>query len=165
MPLALALAIAVGLAGSIWFTMRLAYTFGGINLHDWYYLGAPRWPFDYMASVFNAPEPFAPRLGWTSLGAAVMAGLLFLRHHFIWWPLHPIGFPIANTYTIMSYGWFAIFLAWLAKSIVLRWGGIGAYRSLQPFFLGLVLGEFTTACLWVLVDGAFGFQGNMIFNF
>ena len=94
-----------------------------------------------------------------------MALLLFLRHRFIWWPLHPIGFPIANTYTIMSYGWFAIFLAWLAKSVVLRYGGISAYRALQPFFLGLILGEFSTACLWVFIDGSYGFEGNMIFNF
>jgi hypothetical protein len=165
MPLALALAVVVGLAGSIWFTMTMAYAHGGINLHNWYYVGAAQWPYNYMASVYNAPDPFLPRLGFTSIGGAVMALLLVLRHRFIWWPLHPIGFPIANTYTIMSYGWFAIFLAWMAKSVVLRYGGIAAYRSLQPFFLGLILGEFTTACVWVFLDGTFGFEGNMIFNF
>ena len=164
-PLALAVAVIVGLAGSIWFTMHMAYSFGGINLHRWYYSGAPRWPFRYMASVYNAPEPFLPRLGYTSLGGGVMAMLLFLRHRFIWWPLHPIGFPIANTYTIMWYGWFAIFLAWLVKSTVLRYGGPGTYRALMPFFLGLILGEFTTACVWVFLDGLYGFEGNMIFNF
>jgi hypothetical protein len=165
MPVAMALAVVVGLAGSIWFTMQMAYAHGGINLHNWYYVGAPKWPFDYMTSVFNAPEPFLPRLGFTGLGGGVMALLLFLRHRLIWWPLHPIGFPIANTYTIMSYGWFSIFLAWLAKSVVLRYGGINTYRSLQPFFLGLVLGEFSTACMWVVIDGVYGFEGNMIFNF
>ena len=60
---------------------------------------------------------------------------------------------------------FAFFVAWLVKSVVLRYGGIGTYRSLQPFFLGLVLGEFSTACLWVFIDGVLGFEGNMIFNF
>ena len=165
MPVALAVAVIVGLAGSIWFTMHMAYTYGGINLHSWYYSGAPRWPFRYMASVYNAPEPFLPRLGYTGLGGGVMAVLLFLRHRFVWWPLHPIGFPIANTYTIMSYGWFAIFLAWLAKSTILRYGGPGTYRALMPFFLGLILGEFTTACVWVFLDGLYGFEGNMIFNF
>ena len=165
MPLALLLAVVVGLTGSIWFTMHMAYTHGGINLHSWYYVGAPKWPFDYMTSVYNAPEPFLPRLGFASLGGGVMATLLFLRHRFIWWPLHPIGFPIASTYTIMSYGWFAIFLAWMIKSIILRYGGVSIYRSLMPFFLGLILGEFTTACVWVFIDGYFGFEGNMIFNF
>jgi len=94
-----------------------------------------------------------------------MSTLLFLRHRFIWWPLHPIGFPIANTYTIVSYGWFSIFLAWLFKTIILKYGGISIYRALLPFFLGLVLGEFTTACMWVFIDGYYGVEGNMIFNF
>jgi len=165
-PLAVGLAIVVGLVGSIWFTMNMAYTFGGINLHGWYYVGAPRWPFTYMASVANSPEPsFVPRFIFTSIGAGVMGTLLFLRQRFIWWPLHPIGFPISSTYTIVSYGWFAIFLAWVLKSAILRYGGINGYRALTPFFLGLILGEFFTACMWVFIDGAFGVEGNMIFNF
>jgi hypothetical protein len=166
LPWALLAAVLVGLAGSIWFTMSLAYEFGGINLHGWYYSGAPQWPFRYMASVANSPEPsFAPRAFFTGLGATVMGGLLFLRQRFIWWPLHPIGFPISSTYTIASYGWFAIFLAWAFKGLILRYGGVRLYRSMLPFFLGLVFGEFFTACMWVFIDGALGVEGNMIFNF
>lgn len=165
MPIAMGLAIVVGLAGSIWFTMEMAYTYGGINLHSWYYGGAPRWPFDYMKSIYGTTESFLPRLGFTGIGAAVMTGLLVLRHRFIWWPLHPIGFPIANTYVIVSYGWLSILLAWLIKSVILRYGGISVYRAIQPFFLGLILGEFATACLWTFLDGIFGYEGNVIFNF
>ena len=166
LPWAIVLAILVGLAGSIWFTLTLAYAYGGINLHSWYYVGAPKWPFDYMASVANSPEnSFAPRLAFTTLGGGFMGLLLFLRQRFLWWPLHPIGFPISSTYTIISYGWLAIFMAWVFKGVTLRYGGVRVYRTLTPFFLGLVLGEFFTACLWVFIDGAFGFEGNMIFNF
>ncbi|MFC1526554.1 DUF6785 family protein [Candidatus Latescibacterota bacterium] len=162
---AILLAIVTGLAGSIWFTMSMAYRYGGINLHSWYFVGLPSWPFNYMASVYNAPEPFLPRAIFTAVGGAFMSALLFLRHRFIWWPLHPIGFPIANTYTIVSYGWFAIFLAWMCKATILRYGGVPIYRALLPFFLGLVLGEFATACMWVFIDGYYGVEGNMIFNF
>ena len=166
LPWAIVLAILVGLAGSIWFTLTLAYAYGGINLHSWYYVGAPKWPFDYMASVANSPEnSFAPRLAFTTLGGGFMGLLLFLRQRFLWWPLHPIGFPISSTYTIISYGWLAIFMAWVFKGVTLRYGGVRVYRTLTPFFLGLVLGEFFTACLWVFIDGAYGFEGNMIFNF
>ncbi len=166
LPLAIFLAIAVGLAGSIWVTMQMAYTYGGINLHGWYYNGAPRWPFTYMTSVYNLPNAdIGTRFAFTGGGAAVMAALLFLRQRFLWWPLHPIGFPIANTYTIVSYGWLAIFMAWLFKGIILRYGGVRLYRTMIPFFLGLTLGEFSTAVLWVFIDGAFGVQNNMIFNF
>ena len=65
----------------------------------------------------------------------------------------------------MYYGWLSIFLAWLCKATILRYGGVRAYRALLPFFLGLILGEFTTACLWLFIDGAYGVEGNMIFNF
>ena len=164
--LALFLALVVGLAGSIWITMRMAYTYGGINLDGWYYGGAPRWPFNYMSSVFNMPDSdLSMRFGFTGAGAIIMGTLLYFRQRFLWWPLHPIGFPIANTYTIMSYGWFAILLAWVFKAIILRYGGVRLYRTMLPFFLGLVLGEFSTAVMWTFIDGAFDIQGNRIFNF
>ncbi len=166
LPLALLLAVLVGIAGSIWFTMHLAYTYGGINLHSWYFEGLPKWPFDYMASVFNNPErSFAPRMTFTAIGAGLMGLLLFLRQRFVWWPLHPLGFPISMTYTIVYYGWLSIFLAWACKGVILRYGGVRLYRLLLPFFLGLALGEFFTACLWVFIDGALGVEGNTIFNF
>ena len=158
-------AIVVGMAGSIWVTMRLSYAYGGINMHAWYFEGAPRWPLTYMASVYNDPESsFAPRMLFTGLGGSFMALLFFLRQRFPWWPLHPVGYPIATTYPIVSYDWFALFMAWAAKGLVLRHGGVRAYRSLVPFFLGLILGEFFTACMWVFIDGAYGVEGNMIFN-
>jgi hypothetical protein len=146
--------------------MQMAYTYGGINLNGWYYDGAPRWPFRYMTSVYNLPNAdVGTRFAFAGGGAGVMAALLFLRQRFLWWPLHPIGFPIANTYTIVSYGWLAIFMAWLFKAIILRYGGVRLYRTMIPFFLGLTLGEFFTAVLWVFIDGFFGIQGNRIFNF
>jgi hypothetical protein len=166
LPLALLLAVLVGTAGSIWFTMRLAYTYGGINLEGWYFEGLPKWPFDYLSSVYNSPErSFMPRLGFAAAGAGVMGLLLFLRQRFLWWPLHPLGFPISMTYTIVYYGWLSILLAWAFKAVILRYGGVRAYRRLTPFFLGLALGEFFTASLWVFIDGYFGVQGNTIFNF
>ena len=113
----------------------------------------------------NPNQPFMPRLVFTFTGGAIMAALILLRQRFVWWPLHPVGFPIASTYTIVSYDWFAVFLAWLFKGVILRYGGIKAYRTFLPLFLGLILGEFFIASVWVFIDGAVGYEGNMIFNF
>ena len=166
LPWALLLAVLVGTAGSIWFTLHLGYTYGGINLDGWYFEGLPKWPFDYMASVYNSPErTFFPRLLATSAGGLLMTLLLVLRQRLVWWPLHPLGFPIAMTYTITHYGWLSILLAWAFKGVILRYGGVRAYRMLTPLFLGLALGEFFTASMWVFIDGALGVQGNTIFNF
>ena len=166
LPWALLLALAVALAGSIWYTMSLAYAHGGINLHGWYFRGVVRWPFNHMASLANAAEAsFAPRLTFIALGAGVMGVLLYLRQRFLAWPLHPIGFPVSNTHPIITFGWLSILLAWLCKAAILRYGGVRLYRTMRPFFLGLVLGEFSASALWVLIDGAFGVEGNMIFVF
>ena len=59
-----------------------------------------------MASAYLSPEPsFAPRALFTGIGAGIMSALLFLRARFAWWPLNPIGFPIAKTVTIVYWNW------------------------------------------------------------
>ena len=105
-----------------------------------------------------------PRLFFTGVGASVMGLLMFMRQRFLWWPLHPLGFPVALTWPL-RYDWFAIFIAWLAKSLVLRYGGVRLYRILLPFFLGLILGEFFISGFWSIVDGITGVSGHVIFDF
>ena len=74
-----------------------------------------------------------------AIGAG-LAGLLSLaQYRFAGWPLHPVGLGIALTNTV-SIDWFGIFLAWLIKLLALRYGGIRLYRTLLPFFIGLILG-------------------------
>ena len=55
-------------------------------------------------------------------------------------------------------------MAWLAKTIVLRCGGIRLYREWMLFFLALDARRFFTASLWV-ETGKIAIQGNMTFNF
>ena len=66
--------------------------------------------------------------------------------------------------TIVYWNGLAIFTAWILKAIILRYGGIRLYRTLIPFFLGLILGEFSTACGWAFLDGLNGVEGNIIFR-
>ena len=47
--------------------------------------------------------------------------------------------------------WFTMVLSSTIKLIVLRQGGVRAYRKSIPFFLGLVLGEYFVACGWALL--------------
>jgi hypothetical protein len=63
----------------------------------------------------------------------------------------------------MEYLWFPFFLAWLAKRITLRYGGIRAYRSALPFFLGLILGDYVVPSLWGVFGMATGYQQYMSF--
>ena len=59
---------------------------------------------------------------------------------------------------------FSVFLAWLFKTVVLRYGGPGLYLRTRPFFLGLILGQFVTAGVWYVVDHFTGTSGNPVMS-
>ena len=161
-PLILAVLIAVilALAGSIWSVLTISYEYGGINLHNFWFLGVPHSAGEYIHRLLAAPVG-ASADGWlfTGIGALAMAGLTLARIHFIWWPLHPLGFTI-SAFAIMSYVWFSVFLAWAAKGVVLRYGGPPLYRASRPFFLGFIMGQIFVNGLWLVIDGITGRTGN-----
>jgi hypothetical protein len=69
---------------------------------------------------------------------------------YTWWPLHPFGYALANTYTMESV-WLPFFIAWLFKVTALRYGGGSFYRASIPFFLGLIAGDLFGGGLCTLV--------------
>jgi hypothetical protein len=75
---------------------------------------------------------------------------MFLRHRVVWWPLHPAGYVLGTGFGIDDY-WFAMVLSSGIKFVVLRSGGVGAYRKSLPFFFGLILGDYLLACGWALL--------------
>lgn len=98
-------------------------------------------PFDNLSSLLR--NPVAPDIGGilaVGFGFLATTVLLILRTQFVWWPLHPVGYAMANTSTMDS-TWFPFFLAWLLKTLTLRYGGAQAYRAALPFFLGLIAGD------------------------
>lgn len=163
--LAILAAVLVSLGGSLFTVMYLSYRYGGINLNEWYFRGCPSVPFTYIADVINHPTEISwPRWFFTGLGAFIMTVLIFMRNRFLWWPLHPLGFVAGNTLEI-SQVWFSIFLAWLTKTILLRYGGAKVYTKTKHFFLGLVLGQFLIAGVWLIIDAVTGMQGNVLYLF
>jgi hypothetical protein len=93
---------------------------------------------------------------WFFLGGLASVGALAaLRANFLWWPLHPAGFALGISYA-MNYFWLTVFVAWLAKLCIIRYGGMNAHKRAIPFFLGLVLGDYTVGALWSLLGLALG---------
>ena len=87
------------------------------------------------------------RIWATVIGAGIFALLAAARARFLWWPLHPLGFPFAIM-PAMQRMWFSVAVGWLVKTIILRYGGAVLFRKLKPVFFGLILGQFVTAGLW-----------------
>jgi hypothetical protein len=81
------------------------------------------------------------------VGFGVAFLLQWLRVRLPWWPLHPLAFAVTSSWEI-NLVWGPLFLAWIAKSLILRYGGRGGFHRLLPFFIGLMLGQFVVGSLW-----------------
>jgi len=156
---ALILALAVGLVGSSWAIMTLCHKYGALNLQIW----SERGGYDDVGNLLRSPS--TPHLwGWinTGIGAAAMTLLMVARWRYSWWPLHPLGYPIGPIW-IMDHLWFNMFLAWLIKVLVLKYGGVGLYLKTRPFFMGLILGQIVPGGFFLIIDHFTGMTGNVIF--
>jgi hypothetical protein len=58
----------------------------------------------------------------------------------------------------------SILIPLLLKAIILKYGGPLLYTRLRPFFLGLVLGAFGTAGIWLIIDLCTGMTGNRLIS-
>ncbi|MGB1892147.1 MAG: DUF6785 family protein [Candidatus Latescibacterota bacterium] len=162
---AIALSILISMGTSIVTVLYLSYEYGGINLNGWFFgpTGGPVYPFNFISGHLNDPQ--GPNItGWISTlsGGTVMGLLMLARQHFLWWPLHPLGFAV-STISMTNYISFSVFLAWLIKSLILRYGGPTLFQRARPFFLGLILGQFAVAGFWLIVDFFTGMTDNNIY--
>ena len=161
---AIVLAAVIGVVSSGMMTVWLSYTYGGINLQRWAFVGLPNRVFEFVADKLHNPvgtDITAPRAMFTGLGATFMFGLMHARQRFINWPLHYLGLPIATSLPI-SMGWFSIMLGWLFKLFIVRYGGVHLYRLLRPFFLGLIIGQISCGASWMILDYFTGMVGNWV---
>jgi hypothetical protein len=79
------------------------------------------------------------------IGFFLVLFLMTMMRRFLWWPLHPVGYLMAEHYT-MDWLWFSFLIVWIAKRLILKQGGANLYRKLSPFFFGLVLGNSVASC-------------------
>ena len=159
---AIVVAIVAGLAGAIWITLHLNYTYGGINLRSF---GVPRHAFRFFQDKLLHPvgwDLIQPRLVFTAVGAALMTALIYLQHHCLWWPLHYVGLPVADSW-VMGWAWFSVFLGWMLKAVVFKFTGTPGYQAFKPLFLGFVAGQLMGGLVWMIVDFVTGEMGNAVY--
>jgi len=152
------------LVGAVYYMLiRLAYTRGGQTLDSWFWRDGACWPWNFLAGHLNTPTtPDLTVVGLYAGGAAFMILMLLAQRQFLWWPVHPLGFLMGSTYT-MGVMWFSWLTGWLTKALVQHYGGFRLYHRLRPFFLGMVVGELTTAALWLVIDGVAGYTGHNLY--
>lgn len=89
------------------------------------------------------------------LGFGFTLFLMRMHQRFLWWPWHPLGYAVTQGDWAIKYLWFSLFLSWLTKLIILKYGGVQLYRRLSPLFLGFILGDFIVGGLWSLIGLSF----------
>ena len=143
----------------------MAYRYGAVTMEPWFAIWSPQQPFQVLRSYLIDPrKPNFAGLELTGVGALIMWALIALRIRFTGWPLHPIGYAMGPSWPMIQL-WFSIMVGWLMKWLILRWGGMRMFRQARPFFLGLVLGEFVVAGVWIVVDSITGVRGHRFFLF
>ncbi len=146
---ALLLALALGMVVSYWVQLDTAYAFGANFLEGGTHrggmrVGAARYGFGLLEEA--ATRGIKPYLGETLAiiwGFAATIILTVLRHRFLRFPLHHLGFIIGTTRGYRAWG--GLLPAALVKSLAVRLGGVGLYRRLIPGAIGVVLGHFVLA--------------------
>jgi hypothetical protein len=87
---------------------------------------------------------------FTGIGAVICVLLGVLRLRLSWWPFHPVGYVLANSLPI-EYGLVPMFIAWIAKVNVTRYGGLKLYRATLPLAVGLIIGDVLNTMVWNIV--------------
>lgn len=144
-------------------SLAMLYRHGGLNLHYHYATRLARWAWDKYIGWLNAPAPADLKATLGILGGAAFMLLLTTLHHRIpRFPFHPLGFTLADSLVIRKV-WFSIFLGWLAKGLILRYGGHRVYWAWRPAFIGMVIGELMAAAIWLFIDSVFQRKGHDVF--
>jgi hypothetical protein len=153
----------------MFFAIMLATAFGVLAfffllLQTYYKLGTDTgkcgyWTLGFGIETFNRLQwwiyyPTQPNhyaIIFMVVGFAFALLLMIMRMQFFWWPFHPLGYAVANSWGMLHI-WFPLFLSSMSKWIILKYGGIKTYRRAIMFFLGLILGEFAIGSFWNIVS-------------
>ena len=103
-------------------------------------------------------------ISWMSLGLGFTSFLWFMKSKFVWWPFHPAGFALANSYAL-EYWWTTLLIGWTLKFLIVRYGGAKGHRAALPFFAGLILGDYVAASMWSIIGWVFGISVYRSFIF
>ena len=141
--------LVTGLLSAALYTIWLCYTEGAASFDTYTLRGQPVNMYRGIANLVSETSPSVMDPGkitvWI-LGGLAVALFSVLQARIPWWPFHPVGVWLMFEWYVRFY-YINIVLVWLAKVVVLKFGGIGLYRKLKLGCYGLILGySFGVGC-------------------
>ena len=151
----LGIAVLLTIVVAVGTTIVLAYDTGALNFSSHAFQKGHVEAYAALASASDLSfGPDWQRLGFLGAGVALMAGVIAIRIRFVNFWLHPIGLAFATS-SVASLQMMNLFLAWLAKTTLMRLGGHRLVERAKPFFLGLLCGHAIGLALGIVVDMIF----------
>jgi len=145
-------ALLVGLFASHWPSLYAIYSRSVPGLGWWPKSAGASLP-QGIAALIQAPRPYTlGNYGNMAVGAAVTLALHMLRQRFLWWPFHPMGYAanLGPQWMGDRYG-FSIFIGWLVRKLVHRFGGYRAYNQWRCAAIGITMGNGVILLIWTIV--------------
>jgi hypothetical protein len=150
---AMMLAGVFGTFVAFWVILHLNYQYGGASSN----IGPPNVTMIFGGEPWNRMDSWikVPRHTEVDRAIAISVGFVFtiflnsLRMKIAWFPFHPVGYAVSSSWS-MHRLWLPIFIAWIIKLMILRYGGLKLYRQALPFFLGVILGECIVGSFWTI---------------
>ena len=148
---AMMLALVVGVLLTFWIFPYTLYKYGATTAGE--LLGAGSQAYGSLSYWIQYPNP-PDYVSGSVIGVSFLfaIGMMWMRMRFLWFPFHPAGYLLGVSSGTIDVYWFALFVCWLSKLLILRHGGVRSYRKVLPFFMGLVLGDFIVGCYWGLLS-------------
>jgi hypothetical protein len=148
---AIVLTLVVGVGANILYTLYLSYSYGAFNFSDLPFTAYPPRVYDALVKqIKEVPEMKPERYALVGAGVVIFSVMSVLRYRLSWWPINPMGMIVPVGHAMHST--MSIFIAWAAKSIILRIGGIQLYNRCRPFFVGMLAGYAMAVFFSFVVD-------------
>ena len=156
MLFAILIALFVGILSQFWALISIPYRLGAEHEMSRVPLVYGAEPWRQLQNWLTHPlDPDYWALGFTGIGLLFALFLMLMRMKFFWFPFHPAAYAAVCGSWAVNYIWFSLGIVWVLKLVLLKYGGRNAHRKAMPFFLGLILGQFTVGSLWTILGMVF----------
>nr|MDQ2731711.1 hypothetical protein [Armatimonadota bacterium] len=158
--------VILSIACAFWANLTVTYNAGGLAKAYGFKVWLGNESFDrlsgWLRNTATVDRTRSSSWFYVIVGAVLVVLLRGLRLNMPWWPFHPAGYALGVSFA-MEYFWFAVFLGWLTKVIINRYAGRSGFVKAAPFFLGLILGDYTIGSIWGAIGALFGVTTYKIF--
>ena len=135
---------------SMGFTIFMAYLNGAQTKHPWFWNRTAQLIFDDATQLATAEPTFEVVNGFWYIFGAGWAGLTMILRRTLFWLPHPIGYVMLVN-TGLHALWFSFFVGWICKKMVVRFGGRATFDRVRRFFIGVVVGQLATVCIFQII--------------